>query len=190
MNQAKNLVVEAIHHELFTEAMREQKKTVEMISIATSIAEGTVKNIVTGKTTHSSAQNVGAICNYLGVPIEEVLGYPSKTEIEVKAAKENDSSILALKEVYEFQIATLKQTNDAHIANIRAHYEQHHEDLRENFEKRLSDKRELIDVLKQENKELKKGNFVCKVIISLFVICTVILLALEFIHPEHGWIRW
>jgi transcriptional regulator with XRE-family HTH domain len=190
MNQTKNPVVTAINYEILAAAMEEQNITVEQLSTRTSIAEGTVKNIVTGKTTHSSAQNVYAICKELGVPIEQALGYSAKTALEVKGAKENDVSILALKEIYESQRVEMKEVNEAHIANIRAHYEQHHEDLIANFEKRLADKKELNESLKEQIKELKKGNLIKNIIISVFVVGVVSLLLLEFIHPEHGWLRF
>lgn len=190
MNQMKSPIVDAINYEVLAAAMEYKKISVEQLATRTSIAEGTVKNIVTGKTTHSSAQNVYAICKELGVPIEEVLGYSAKTALEVKGAKENDSAILALKEMYESQRAETKEINEAHIANIRAHYEQHHIDLKENFEKRLADKKELNEALKEQIKELKKANLIKNLIISFFVVCVVTLLLLEFIHPEHGWLRF
>ena len=197
----KNPVIDAINFEVLAAAMEELNITVEQLASRTSIAEGTVKNIVTGKTTHSSAQNVYAICKELNVPIEQVLGYSVKTAIEVKGAKENDVSILALKEIYESQRAETKEINEAHIANIRAHYEQHREDVKEHYEKRLADKREIIEILKEENAKLTAqiakqekstqiGNLIRNGIISLFVLGVIVLLILEFIHPEHGWIRW
>jgi transcriptional regulator with XRE-family HTH domain len=201
MNQTKNPIIDAINYEVLAKAMEDQNITVEQLAKRTLIAEGTVKNIVTGKTTHSSAQNVYAICKELGVPIEEVLGYSVKTALEVKGAKENDVSILALKEIYESQRAEMKEVNEAHIANIRAHYEQHREDVKEHYEKRLADKREIIEILKEENaklniklqeqeKETKTGNLIRNIIIAAFVLGVIVLLVFEFIHPEHGWIRW
>ena len=190
MNQTKNPIVDAINYEVLAAAMDEQKISVEQLATRTSIAEGTVKNIVTGKTTHSSAQNVYAICKELDVPIEEALGYSAKTALEVKGAKENDVSILALKEIYESQRAEMKEVNEAHIANIRAHYEQHHADIKENYEKRLADKREINENLKEQIADLKKSNKRLGWIVALFVIAVTALLFLEFMHPEHGWIRW
>lgn len=190
MNQTKNPVVDAINFEVLATAMENKNITVEQLAARTSIAEGTVKNIVTGKTTHSSAQNVYAISNALGVPIEEVLGYSAKTALEVKGAKENDFAILALKEMYESQRAETKEINEAHINNIRAHYEQHHNDIKENYEKRLADKREINENLKEQIADLKKSNKRLGWIVALFVVGVVALLVLEFMHPEHGWIRW
>lgn len=201
MNQTRNSVTEPIKYELLAKAMEDKEWNYEILASMTSIAEGTVKNILTGKTTHSSTQNVCALCNALDVPIEQVLGCSVKTEIELKAARENDAAFIALKDIYESQRAEMKEVNEAHIANIRAHYEQHHEDLKENYEKRLADKREIIEILKEENtkltakmKEQEKstriGNLIRNGIIALFVVGVTALLVLEFMHPEHGWLRF
>jgi len=184
------MIQERINHELLNEARVAKGLTYEAVAVGADVPEPTAKNIITGKTQNPSVKNVGAIARFLEVPLEQVLNYTPKTIIENQALKEGDPSVYALKEIYEFQNATLKEANEAHIANIRAHYEQHHEDLRENFEKRLSDKREIIDILSAENKELKKGNLIRNLIIAAFVLFTIVLLALEFVHPEHGWIRW
>lgn len=182
--------LQGINYELLDEARNINDLTIEKLALLSGVPEPTVKNILSGKTTNPSVKNVGAIARVVGVPLEQVLGYTPKTIVENQALKEGDPTVYALKEVYEFQIAALKESNEAHIANIRAHYEQHHEDLRENYERRLADKREIIDMMKQENKDLKKGNLTCKLIIAAFVVCSLVLLGLEFIHPEHGWIRW
>ena len=200
MTHNKPTVTDPIKFELLAQAMEDKDWNYEILASKTRIAEGTVKNILTGKTTHSSTQNVCALCDALDVPIDEVLGYSPKT-LEVKGAKENDAAILALKDIYEFQIATFKEQNEAHITNIRAHYEQHHEDLKENYGHRLADKREIIETLKEENEKLNAkllkqeestriGNLIRNIIIGLFVVGTIALLVLEFAHPEHGWIRW
>lgn len=190
-----------INHELLDEARTLNELTIEKLALLSNVPEPTVKNILSGKTPNPSVKNVGAIARVVGVPIEQVLGYTPKTIVENQALKDGDPNVLALKEIYEFQIATLKETNEAHIANIRAHYEQHHEDLRENYERRLADKREIIDLLTAENIELKNsnkqqeketriGNLIRNLIIAAFVLCAIVLLGLEFVHPEHGWIRW
>lgn len=189
MTHNKPTVTDPIKYELLAQAMEDRGWNYEILASKTSIAEGTVKNILTGKTTHSSTQNVCALCDALDVPIDEVLGYSPKT-LEVKGAKENDAAILALKEMYEFQIATMKENSEAHITNIRAHYEQHHDDLKENYEKRLADKRELIDAYQAQIHDLKKRNKWLCLIIALFVIGVVVLLGMEFMHPTHGWLRF
>lgn len=199
MNQTKNSVTEPIKFELLAQAMEEKEWNYEILASKTLIAEGTVKNILTGKTTHSSTQNVCALCNVLEVPIDQVLGYSVKTELELKAVKENDAAFIALKELYDAQRAEVKETNEAHIANIRAHYSEHTTDLKESADKRLADKDILIKSLteqmqKQEAlllaqiKDLKRSNVWRAVIIGIFVVILLTLMVLEFIYLEHGWI--
>lgn len=158
-------------------------------------SESTVKNLIEGKTEDPRLDTVAPIVYAMGGSLDEMFN-PDKSRDAIK-----EVSVNSLKEVYEFQLAAMKETNEAHIANIRSHYEQHREDVKENYEKRLSDKREIIEILKEENakltaklqtqeKETKIGNLIRNIIIALFVIGTTVLLALEFIHPEHGWIRW
>ena len=199
MNQTKNSVTEPIKYELLAQAMEEKSWNYEILASATSIAEGTVKNILTGKTTHSSTQNVCTLCNVLEVPIELVLGYSVKTELELKAVKENDAAFIALKELYDAQRAEMKEINEAHIANIRAHYAEHTNDLKENADKRLADKDILIDSLKEQMQkqealllaqiaDLKSSNRWRAVIIGVFVAILLALMVLEFVYLEHGWI--
>ncbi len=103
--------------------------------------------------------------------------------------------------MYEAQITAMKETNEAHVNNIRIHYEQHREDVTKNYEMRLADKREIIELLSNEiaklklqlaqrDKDTKIGNTIRNVIIALFVCGAITLLVLEFIHPEHGWIKF
>lgn len=190
MTHNKPTVTDPIKYELLAQAMEDRGWNYEILASKTSIAEGTVKNILTGKTTHSSTQNVCALCDALDVPVDDVLGYSRKTALEVKGAKENDAAILALKEMYEFQIATTKENSEAHITNIRAHYEQHHDDLKENYEKRLADKREIIEVYQRQVEDLKVRNKKLVWVIAFFVLGVVTLLVLEFLHPAHGWLRF
>ena len=169
--------------------------TTKAISEKSKRSESTVKNLIEGTTEDPRLDTVAPIVYAMGGSLDEMFN-PDKSKDAMK-----EVSVNSLKEVYEFQLAAMKETNETHIADIRAHYEQHREDVKENYEKRLSDKREIIEILKDENaklsakfkereKETKIGNLIRNIIIALFVIATTVLLALEFIHPEHGWIRW
>ena len=192
---------EGIDFKLLDDARLDKGWSIATTAEYCDVPEGTTKKILNGNTLNPGAENLGKLCRGLGVPMEKVLRQAEKTKIENQGIKNNDASILALKEIYELQNTAMKETSEAHIANIRAHYEQHHEDLKENYEKRLSDKREIIDLLTLEVSDLKKqleqkdqdtkvGNLIRNCIIGFFVIGTIILLVLEFMHPSHGWIRF
>lgn len=99
-------------------------------------------------------------------------------------------SVLALKDIYEYQLSQIRKTSEEHIHNIRSHYEQHHEDLKENFEKRLADKREIIESHKEHITALEKD---CRSHKIAFWVCVVVLvgiLALEVMNPSLGWIKF
>ena len=190
-----------IDYELLNEARIAKNLTFDDLESLTQVPKDTVKNILTGKTKNPGVENLNPICIVLGVSIQKVLRQEEKTAIENQGIKNENAAVLALKEIYETQMAAAKATSEAHIANIRAHYEQHHKDLTDNFEKRLADKREIIELLKEENEKLhtkladqekntRTGNLIRNIIIATFVIGVVVLLIMEFVHPEHGWIRW
>ena len=157
--------------------------------------ESTVKNLCSKKTDNPGVGTLKYVLDVIGGSFDEML-YPERSKGEV-----SEAAVLAQRDLYENQLAAIKEVNEAHIANIRSHYEQHHKDLTDNFEKRLADKREIIEILKEENSELRNslmkqakevrvGNLIRNIIIATFVIGVITLLILEFIHPEHGWIRW
>lgn len=169
---------------LLNDAKEDKEYSFAMLEGLTQIAEGTLKNIFNGKVKNTSAQNLNKICKVLDVPLEKVLGIEEvKKQIENKGIKEDDVSVLALKEIYERQQILFKETNEAHIENIRAHYQQHHEDLRENYERRLADKRELIDTLKMELRTYKIFSWIC-------VLVLVSILIAEVMNPSLGWIQF
>lgn len=181
---------EGIDYRLLDDARKDRKWSVAQTAEFADVPEGTTKNILNGNTLNPGAESLSKLCRTLGVPMEKVLRQDEQKEIEQQAIKENDASILALKEIYEMQISAIRQTNEEHIHNIRTHYEQHRNDTVENFEKRLSDKRELNDALKEQIHELKRANFIKGIIITILVIIFVGLFILEIMHPEHGWIRY
>ena len=160
----------------------------------TGISESTIKNVFFGKTRNPGMESLIPICRVLGIPVE--IAYECgevdeiKRKIEFQGIKEEDASIIALKEIYERQIAMLNATNEAHINNIRSHYEQHHEDLKDNYEKRLADKREIIDSLQGYVKSLKKECLSSRVAFWICCIILVGILVLEVANPNLGWIKF
>ena len=181
---------EGIDYRLLDDARKDRKWSVAQTAEYCDVPEGTTKNILNGNTLNPSAESLGKLCRGLNVPIEKVLRQDEQKEIEKQGIKDDDVSILALKEIYEMQITTMKETNEAHISNIRSHYEQHHEDLKDNYEKRLSDKRELIESYKEHIKTLEKDSRSHKI---AFWICAAVLIAIliaEVMNPNLGWLRY
>ena len=196
-------IQEGVNCKLLDDVRKDRGLTIKALAEGCKIAEGTVKNICNGSVTNPQICSIYAICKFLCIPIEQVLlGRDDKqTVMEVKAIKQEQVSVIALKEIYEQQMKETKEINEAHISNIRTHYEQHRKDLTDNYEKRLADKMEIIDLLTKENLKLKAqlekkehdtyiGNLIRNCIIGLFVCGTIALLVLEFIYIEKGWITF
>lgn len=158
--------------------------TYESIAEKSDRSVSTVKKLCNGQTEDPRLDTVAPIVYAMGGSIDEMYN-PEKNKDEIK-----ETSLLALKDVYEFQIASMKETNEAHISNIRAHYGQNIEELKENhvkieehYEKRLENKDEQI-------KKLEKSDFNKTIIIGVLVSIFVILFIMEIMHPEHGWLRY
>lgn len=158
--------------------------TYEAIAEKSKRSESTVKNLCLGKSDDPRIDTVAPIVYALGGSMDEMLN-PKKSKDEMK-----ETSVIALKDSYEYQAHLLKETNEAHIANIRSHYEQHHEDLKENYERRLADKRELIDSYKERIASLEKDCRSHKIAFWVGIIVFVAVLIAEVMNPELGWFRF
>lgn len=151
--------------------------TYEAIAERSKRSESTVKNLCTGKTEDPRLDTVAPIVYAMGGSIDEMYN-PDKSKDEVK-----ETSVLAMKDIYENQLDAIKASYDEQISNIRSHYEQHHQDLVDNFEKRLADKREIIEMQKKENISSKIVAWICGAIL-------VALLIAEVMNPNLGWFRF
>ena len=106
----------------------------------------TTKNVLTGISKNSRTDTVKALADALGVPVaevfadEEILKEEVIEEVENKVIKEHKAdevSVIALKEIYESQIALINKNNEEHIKNIREHYERHTRFLKRTTKKDL-----------------------------------------------------
>lgn len=151
--------------------------TYEDVANNSNTPVSTVKNLCTGKTDNSGIKTIIPIMEAVGGSFDEML-HPNKNKDEVK-----ETSILAMKDIYENQLNAIKESYDEQINNIRQHYEQHHQDLVDNFEKRLADKREIIEMQNKENKT-------SKIVAWVFGIILIALLIAEVANPNLGWLRY
>lgn len=158
--------------------------TYEAIAEISKISESTVKKLCLGTGGDPQMSTIVPIVYALGGSMDEMLN-PKKSKDEVK-----ETTIIALKDSYEYQAALLKEANEQHISNIRMHYAQHHEDLKENYERRLADKRELIDSYKEHIQSLEKD---CRSSRISFWVCVAVfvgVLIAELMNPNLGWFRF
>ena len=158
--------------------------TYEAIATISNTPESTVKNLCTGKTKNPQIETIIPIMEAVGGSYDEML-HPEKTKDEMK-----ETSVLALKDIYEYQLSEIRKTNEEHIHNIRSHYEQHHEDLKENYERRLADKRDLIYSYKEHIKTLEKEYLISKIALSICVVVFIGVLIAELMNPNLGWFRY
>lgn len=158
--------------------------TFEAVASLSNRPESTVKNLCNGKTEDPRLETVIPIMKAVGGSFDEML-FPDKTKDEMK-----ETSVLALKDIYEYQLSALRKTNEEHVHNIRSHYEQHHEDLKENFERRLADKRELIESYKEHIKSLEKEVRSSKISFWICIAVFVSVLIAEVMNPNLGWFRF
>ncbi len=158
--------------------------TYEAIAEKSDRSESSVKNLCLGKSDDPRIDTVAPIVYALGGSLDEMLN-PRKSKDELK-----ETSVIALKDSYEYQASLLKETTEVHINNIRAHYKQHHEDLKENFEKRLADKRELLESYKEHIRTLEKEFLVSKIALCVCVVVFIAVLIAEVMNPNLGWLRY
>lgn len=160
----------------------ERNITFEAIAAESGIPESTVKNLLAGNT-DPRMSTIVPVMKAVGGSFDEML-YPER----VRSSPKED--LLALKDMYEFQIATIRETNEKHIHNIRAHYEQHHEDLKDNYEHRIADKGELIESQKEHITSLKKECRASKIAFGICVAVFIAVLIAEVMNPNLGWVRY
>ena len=158
--------------------------TYEAIAEKSGRSESSVKNLCLGKSDDPRIDTIAPVVYALGGSMDEMLN-PKKSKDELK-----ETSVIALKDSYEYQANLLKESSEHHINNIRTHYEQHHTDLKDNFEKRLADKRELIESYKEHLTTLKKEFLICKIALCACIVVFIGVLIAELMHPNLGWFRY
>ena len=145
------------------------------------LAEGTVKNICLLKADNPEMKTMIPIMAEIDGSFDEML-FPEKFQERVTG-----DSVVAL-------MSAIRETNGEHVQDIRNHYQQHREDMKQNYESRLADKREIIDLqnahIKKLEDSIKSKTKTIVFLCSIFVLLFLALLLLEFLHPEHGWIRF
>lgn len=166
--------------------------SISELSTESNTAEGTVKNICLSKADNPGMKTMIPIMDAIDGSFDEML-HPEKYKERL-----DDSSIVAL-------MSAIRETNGEHVHDIRTHYQEHREDMKENYEKRLHDKREIIDmqniqIAKMEEthqaqvekleKQNKAKNIIIWILAGVLFVLFVGLIALELLHPEHGWLTF
>ena len=158
--------------------------TFEAVAEKSNRSVSTVKNICSGKTEDPRLDTFAPIVYAMGGSIDEMYN-PEKSKDEIK-----ETSVVALKDSYEYQMRLVKEAYDEQISSIRAHYEQHHDDLKENYEKRLADKTELLESYKEHIKTAERECRHNKIAFWLCGFIFIAVLIVEVMNPNLGWIRF
>lgn len=149
--------------------------TYEALAKITNTSESTIKNLCSGKTDNPGLKTLLPLMDAVDGSFDQML-HPEKNKGETK-----DTSALALKEMYEMQIAIINKNNEEHVKNIREHYERQLSEQAVHYEARLRDKREHIDTILLDKKWFRLAS-VCSVLVLLGVFFFI-----EFMTPGHGW---
>ena len=158
-----------------TRIIKETGNTYESVAQKCNMPESTVKNICLSKTINPGILNVAPIVYAANGSLDEMCG---KTKEDIDEKTRN-----LIKEMSEFQFAEYRKTEETHINNMRAHYEQHRSDTVLNFERLLSEKDNQI-------KLFKKIALACSGIACVGLGILVLILVLEVMNPDLGWIRF
>lgn len=143
--------------------------TYESLAEKSGRSLSTVKNLFSGKTEDPRLDTVAPVIYAGGGSIDEM--YTGKSKDIIK-----ETSILSIKEIYEQQLTAQKETHEAHVNNIRAHYEQHREDTIKNYERLLKEKK-------------NQTNFF-RILACVGLGILILILVLEVMNPDLGWIRF
>ena len=183
-----------VNHIMLNTLRKDKKITFAEMEEKTSVPEGTIKNILLGKTKNPGGDTMNKICKSLGISVDDAYipidSEMIKSQFEIQGIKENEVPVVALKEIYEHQITIMKETNEAHVSNIRTHYGQNIDELKQHNAKIESQYEKILESKDEQIKKLEKSNFHKTIIISVFVSIFVILFIMEIMHPEHGWLRY
>ena len=158
--------------------------TYEAIAEKSKRSESTVKNLCFGKVDDPRVDTVALVVYALGGSMDEMLN-PDQSRDELK-----ETSVIALKDSYEYQASLLKETSEIHINNIRSHYEQHREDFKENTEKLLASKDKIIETKDAHIKTLERECRHAKIFSWVCVAVLVGILVAEVMNPNLGWIQF
>ena len=150
--------------------------TYETISEQTGLSLSTVKNLFSGKSDDPRLKTVVPLVTVLNGSVDEMYSGKPKEAIQ-------ETSVAALKEMYEFQLAQQRKDEEIRVANIRADHDKYVEIINKNHEQISTEKDKRI-------KLLTKIAIVSCSITGILAIILIGLLILEVSNPNLGWLRF
>ena len=167
-----------MNREQLNNLRKEKRISLEKMERDGNISLGTLKNFFYGnKRPHHDTAEI--IAKMLGVPVDEIL-YDDVEEIK-ETIEEMDSpdavSVIALKKIYEFQLATMNEAHEKEKAAIHEHYRIRIEEIKDFYEKHIA------TIL------LDKRWFRLAAVFGVIALLGVFLF-IEFMTPGHGWFQY
>ena len=150
--------------------------TYEAIAEQTGISLSTVKNLFSGKSDDPRLKSVVPVVRVLNGSVDEMYEGKSKEAIQ-------ETSVTALKEMYEFQLAQQRKDEEIRVANIRADHDKYVEIINNNHEQISTEKDKRINLLTK----IARG---ASVAFGLCALILIGLLILEVSNPNMGWIQF
>ena len=150
--------------------------TYEAIAEQTGLSVSTIKNLAFGKADDPRLKTVLPVVRVLNGSLDEMCEGKPKETIQ-------ETSLIAMKEMYEFQIAQMRKDEEIRVTNIRADHDKYIETINENHKQISDEKDNRIKLLAK----IAVGTSIA------FGICALILiglLILEVSNPNMGWIKF
>ena len=140
--------------------------TYENIANLSGIPEGTVKNIISGKTEDPRFDTVSAIVVAMGGSLDAIYCATKKEDYEANA------------------VITLKETYNQRITELKENYESRLSEKDKQYERLLAETEKHIETIKLDKKWFRIASVVTVLgLIGLFLL-------IEFTTPGKGWITF
>ena len=150
--------------------------TIEALAKSCDMSDSTVKNVLSGKTEDPRLSTLAPIAKALGVTLDELI-YPKGEE------KQKEPSIIALKDMYEYQLASKTEHYESQIEQIKKYYEHIIEEKVNHYERLLQEAEKHIETIKLDKRWFRIG-----FVVSIFIFA--MLCIAELLNPNLGWFRY
>ena len=141
--------------------------TTETIAKMSGVPEGTVKNILSGKTEDPRFETVYALVTAMGGSLDAISAAASTSKVDVEGNS----------------VITLKETYDQRLQEIREHYQMRINDMEKHYEQRIEEINEHIKTIQLDKRWFRIATCIC-------AFALVVLFITEILTPGLGWVRW
>lgn len=110
---------------------KDKKLSISYMASYLNIPEGTLKNFFYDRTTSARVELAEPIAKMLGVEVGDIIYSDVEKLKETIEGMDNPDavSVIALKKIHEFQLASMQEMHELEIISARSHYEQNIQEL-------------------------------------------------------------